>query len=345
MLAKNVVKLDNTQIYDQIEKYLTKHSYKSEETERAYRKDIELFFKLIKDKELKYLNEEDIQLTLDDFEDFIDKLYKAEDKDGNRLFQNTTINRKIAAIKGVTKYLYGKKLINDISFLELIDSLPKISKHYGVLESHEVFDLAEWALTERTKGETKRLLILFSYDTCARLDECLSMKWNDIVVKEEVVLISGIGKGNKEFRSTISKDFYNELLKLKKEDSETVFNLSERRVSDMMARARKHFNIPQEREIVFHSLRKSGASYRFRVTGDILEAKKALNHSSLATTELYLQKLDYGAMGAVSSSGKHNDNLYNEVEHDVLLEAISQLPKDSKFILNIKIQEILNKTK
>jgi integrase len=343
MLAKNIVKMDNTKVYDQIEKYLTKHSYNSSDTERAYRRDIELFFQLIKGKELKYLSEEDMQLTLDDFEDFIDKLFKAEDEEGNRLYQNTTINRKIAAIKGITRYLFGKKIVNDISFLEIVDSLPKMSKHYGVLESHEVFQISEWALTERSKGETKRLLILFSFDTCARLDECLSMKWNDLIIKEDVVLITGIGKGNKEFRTTISKDFYNELLKLKKEDSETVFNISERRVSDMMARARKHFNIPQEREIVFHSFRKSGATFRYRVTGDILEAKKALNHSSLATTELYIQKLDYGALGAVSSSGKLDMELYKKVDYDVLQEAISQCNKDLQLILNMKIQEILNK--
>jgi integrase len=349
MLANKVVKLDNTKVYDQIQKYLTKHSYNSSGTELAYRKDIEMFFKLMKNKELPYLTIEDVQLTLDDFEDFIEKLHKAVDDEGNRVYQNKTINRKVSALKGVIKYLAGKKvnneyIVKDVSYMELIDSLPETKNHYGVLEAHEVFKMAELALEEREKGKQKRLLILLSLDTCIRKTALLNLKWSNFIEREDGFMLQVVDKGNKDFRQLISKDFYNELLTIKN-GTDKVFNLSSDAVNDMMQRLKEKMNIPAERNIVFHSVRKSGVTFRYRITGDVLEAQRAAGHSRLDTTRIYLESEDYGALGAVSSKGKLDMDLYKKVDQETLLEAISICKKDLRLILNMKIQEIVSKQK
>jgi integrase len=341
MLAEKVVKLENTEIYDQILKFLEKHSYNSDKTRDAYEKDIKLFFKLMRNKEIKHLNREDVQLTLDDFEDFTSKLYNASDDKGEKAYANKTINRKISAVKGLTKYLAGKKYIKDVAFIELIDTLPENSNSHGFLETHEVFRMAELALNETHKGVNKSLAILFSLDTCARKSEVLNMKWSNFVEKEDVVLVKGIGKGNKEFRQSISKEFYNELLDLKVDGSDSVFNLSNKNIDDMMRRLRNLMKFPKERNIVFHSIRKGGATFRYRLTNDIVEAKRSLNHSNLATTTLYLAQQDYGdAIGAVSSRGNLNMDLYKEVDNETLLQAIEMCNSDFKVMLNMKLKEI-----
>lgn len=348
MLNNNIVKLTNesTIIYEQIKKFLTKHAYNSEKTYEAYKGDIEQFFQIIKGKNINNLTMHDIKLTLDDFEDFIHHLYTSINNSGERRYSNKTINRKLAAVKSLMKYLATKeatkKYVGDISYLDLVESLPEKTNIRGVLEANEVFKMADLALLEREKGNIKRLAILFSFDTCVRINELLNLKWNDFIIREHDVLVKGIGKGNKEFRESISKEFYQELLKIKGE-SEKVFDISEDSLRDAFNRIKKKMNIPEERNITFHSLRKAGATFRYRITGDILEAQRALRHSNLNTTKIYMDYEDYGALGGVSIQGNLDMDLYKKADHDILLEAIELLPKSSKLILNIKINEILSK--
>lgn len=339
MLADKVVKLNNTKVYDQIKKYLTKQSYNSKGTEVAYEGDIRVFFKTVKNKDIEYLTQDDIQITLDDFEDFIQYFYQ------NKLYENKTINRKVSAVKGLLKYLAAKKLVNDVSYFELVNSLPEKKNSYGIFQLSEVFDLAELALTEKYKAKEKRLLILFALDTCIRQSAILSLKWSAFREVEDRVLVEGVDKGNQEFRQSIAKEFYRELLTIKS-DSELVFNgVTKDMIFNLIKRYKKQFNIPDERKLVFHSIRKAGGTFRYRVTGDIFEAKKALNHKSIVTTQIYIEDEDYGALGAVSSKGKLNEELYKEVDHETLVKAIESLSTNQKFMLNMKINELIRNIK
>jgi integrase len=343
MLANKIVKLEQSKVYEQINKYLEQLGYKSKETQRVYSSEIKAFFKLRNNKQLEHLTVEDVQLTLDDFEDFVSFMYKQTDDEGNRKYTNKTLNKKISAIKGVTEYLASKKIVQDVSYFPLIKHLPETKNQYGVLEAHEVFDMAELAFHEREKGAIKRLLILFALDTCVRKTALLAIKWTDFVVREDDVLVKGVDKGNKDFRHIISKDFYNELLTIKTPESDKVFDISDDAVQNMFTRLKTQMNLQEERNLVFHSIRKAGVSYRYRITGDILEAKRAAGHSNSVTTEIYIGELDYGAMGAVSAAGKLDMESYKKVDKDVLIEAISMCKKDFQVILNMKIAELMKK--
>lgn len=352
MLAEKVVKFENesSKIYDQIQKWLNKHGYNSDNTKRDYERDVKHFFKLMKDKQIEHLTLNDVQLTLDDFEDYINELYTMVDDKEERKYTNKTINRKVAAVKGMIKYLAGKKLdgeyiVKDVAYMSLINSLPENSQHHGILESNEVFRMAELALEERFKGNNKRLAILFSYDTCARKSDVLNLKWSDFEVKDDVVVVNGIGKGNKVFRKSISRDFYEEILTLKEGGVDNVFQLTEKNIDNMMPRLKDKMGISPERHIVFHSLRKAGSTFIFRVTNDLLQAKKALNHSNVNTTQLYLETTEYShAIGGVSSAKNINHNAYKEADHDTLLEAIELMNADIRLLLNLKLNELAKKS-
>lgn len=342
MLANKVVKLntDNIRVYDQIERYINQLGYNSKGTMTAYLGDIKLFFKIIKNKEIEYLTEEDVNsIDLDSFEDFISYMHNLTNDEGKRVYTNKTINRKVSASKGLIEYLYSKKIVADVSYFPSIKSLPENSNSHGVLETHEVFTMAELALQERVKGKIKRLLILFSLDTCIRKAALVNLKWSNFIEKEEGVLVTGVDKGNQEFRQLISKDFYNELLKIKT-TKDKVFDISVDAVDKMFVRLRDKMKIPEERRIVFHSIRKSGVTFRFRMTGDILEAQRAANHSNVSTTQLYIKNEDYGALGAVSSRGKLDMEMYKKVDHETLIEAIEMCKKDFQAILNMKLMEL-----
>ncbi|MGD7047004.1 tyrosine-type recombinase/integrase [Rossellomorea marisflavi] len=337
MLAnQKVTKLHDDGTFDQFSKFLTKKSYKSENTAMAYRNDITKFFNVVKNKEIKYITKADLDLTLDHFEEF--QAYLHDQK-----LSNKTINRNVAAVKEFIKYLRGKKHIEfDTEYLNLIDSLPEQKNQYGVLSIEEVEKMTDLIMTlpKIRDREMKKFLFLFSLDTCARLDNCLKLKWSDFQENENDVQISMIAKGNKDFRPRISKGFYKELLKIKTEN-ELVFPISSSSVSDLMARLRKEMNISDSRKVVFHSLRKCGGSFQFRLHGDIHAAQKALGHSNINTTTIYLDDQDYGLTGAVSSRGRVSEEYYKEVDHDVLIKAISKLPKSQQLLLNIKIDEVI----
>lgn len=357
--AAKLDKLENVQIFEHTNNYfkeLNRNNRDYEEyydgevskTQIAYESDVRLFFRIVKKKEkgmeLEYLSMDDLQLTLDDLEYFKQELCDMRNGDGKYTYTNKSINRKLSAIKSFLRGMAKKKLIKDISFITLVNSEKEKDNHYGALSVSECLEMAEWAWEhERELGSVKRLMILFSLDSCIRKSAQLRLTWNDFVEQEDGVMVKGIDKGNNEFRQLISKDFYNELLKIKDENSNKVFNISSDAINGMMNRYRKFFNIPKERRIVWHSIRKSGVTFRYRVTSDIFEAKRAAGHKNITTTQIYVQEEDYGALGAVSSAGKLDADLYKKVDHETLIKAIEMLKKDNKLILNMKINEILNK--
>jgi integrase len=267
-------------------------------------------------------------------EDYI--VYMSE----NGSLNNKTINRSVTSVKEVLRYLKLKKLTNDIDFLDHIERLPENDNRYGVLSVDEVLRMAELARTkERNLKEVKYYLILFALDTCLRKQAILNLKWSDFEVREDFVIVNAIDKGNKSFRKQISKEFYEELTTLRKTDDVRVFPISKDAVDEMIPRLRKLMNLSEERGIVFHSIRKAGVTFQYRLTNDLLQAQKAAGHSNISTTMLYIQEEDYSLTGAISSKNV-DETLFEKVTHEELITALKDMNrKDILHLLNIKLQE------
>lgn len=338
MGAEKIVRLETGKVYKQIEMFLKRKSYKSENTSKSYETDIKKFFKTIKDKELHFLNEEDVQITLDDVENYIEYLHDQTE------LSNKTINRGVSSVKQLLKYLNSKDLVNNVTFLDNIDRLPEEDNRHGILTVSEVLEMANLARTkERNKKEIKYYFILFALDTAIRKSAILGIKFSDFEVRETGdVVLKVTDKGNKHFRKTISMDFWNQLQTLKKTNNpnERVFDISKDAIDESFIRLRKLMNFPDERGIVFHSIRKASISFAYRLTNDILEAKRTAGHSNVNTTLLYIEEQDYNAaIGAVSSSQNLDMELFEKVSHEELLEAIRELKSDARLLLNLKLQE------
>jgi integrase len=319
----------------------------SSKTVIAYETDVRMFMRLIRNKEkgseLEYLTLDEIQFTLEDLEEFKEKVLDLRNEDGKYTYTNKSLNRKLSGIKNFIRYMAKKKLIKDISFLGLVSSEKVKEKHYGVLSINEIMDMVDWIMEhERELKLVKKYLVLFSLDTCIRKSAVLRLTWSDFLEEDDVVLVKGIDKGNNEFRKKISKEFYNELLTIKDEsDDNRVFKIQPLAIQKLMDRYREFFKINPERNITWHSIRKSGVSFQFRLTKDILQAQKAAGHKNITTTQIYLDDEDYGAIGAVSSMGKLDEDLYKKVEHETLIKAIGMMKKDTQLLINLKLQEIL----
>jgi integrase len=338
MNTQKVVRLYDNKLYNDIEIFLNEMGVESEHTRKAYETDIRQFFRLIKYKELEHLTLEDVQLRKNDIEKFKQILLDSGE------FARSTINRKLSAIRSLLEDLKANEWDINTNFFKKVKWLKTQDNKYGILDIHEVWEMANLAREkEREYKEIKYYFILFALDTCLRKNAILNLKWTDFKGVEDGVIVNAVDKGNKEFRQKISKEFYNELLSIKKEGEERVFPISVDSVNNMVSRLRKLMNIPEERNITFHSIRKAGVTFQYRITGDITQAMRAAGHANPIVTMRYLDMRDYGVTGAVSFGNKIDEELYKKVSHEELLKAIENCPKDMQLILNIKLKEIIDK--
>jgi integrase len=338
MGAEKIVRLETGIVYKQIELFLKKKSYKSENTSNSYLRDIQKFFRTVRDKELQFLTVEDVNINLDIMEEYIATLVD------QGTLNNKSINRNIVSVKELMRYLKQKKLVNDIEYINHLDRLPEVENKIGILTVSEALQLAELATEERNLGTIKHYLILFALDTGIRRSAILDLRWSDFeeVENDGHVIIRGVDKGNKSFKKSISTSFYNQLkanLKTSDDTNEKVFKISKDAIDSMLNRLTEKMSIDPSRRISFHSLRKCAVTFAYRLTNDILEAKRVAGHSNINNTLLYVEEMEFGAIGAVSSSQSLDMKLFEKVDHETLLAAIRELKSDTKLLLNLKLQE------
>jgi site-specific recombinase XerD len=283
-----------------------------------------------------------LKITQENFEDFIEILCNLKDKNGKNQYVNKTINRKIISLKSFIRYMKKKKVIADfdISYLEFIKGEKVRENHYDALEAEEVMEMSQLALKERFKGEIKSTLIIFAFKTGLRVSEALSLTWENIIIKLDEIYVKGIGKGNEEFNIRITNEMYNELLKLNKGQNK-IFDISERRVTDTIDRMREKMDF-SGRYIVFHSIRKAFGTTIWRMTGDIEAARRALRHKNVTTTQIYLGIGNYEVNDIIIAMDLDQE-LYKKATQESLIEAINNCPKSVQLVLNMKLQELLNK--
>lgn len=328
-------------VYNQIKRFLRDHRRRSKCTAHNYERDIRRFFKVTRNnKEIEHLAKEDLIYTPDEMEDYYAYLI---DKQGVGI---NTANRYVTSVRECIKYLHYKKMVEDINFLN-IKTYTVPSNQYGVLTIDEVLEMAEIVSGQGRvdKRMVKRYLIMFAVDTSARLADCLNLKWSNFIDIEgdREVGIRVIGKGDKEFKPKINREFYRELLQLKTGVSDYVFDIHRNSVNTMMKQLREEMNIPKERNITFHSFKKAGVDFMWKKTRDINQARKAANHSSIEVTQKYIDTdEDYGARGFFSSSNSIDEKLFQKVDIRTLKKAINQLDKGQQAYINLKVNEIVS---
>lgn len=298
--AEKVVKLNANQVYDDVCIFLKEleSSSRSENTRKAYETDIREFFHVVRGKPKGFelnLTEEDLIFKRNDILEYRQHLIEKGD------ITNSTINRKITALKS----LYENLAANDYKVNTKIFNIKSLKgkiNSYGNLSQTEAERFAEMAfIIERQSKEEKRLVILFAIRTSLRKEEILNVKWEDISYKDGVYVVNSIGKGQKERNVAISSKLYNELLVLRNEESEYIFNISTDSIDDMMKRLKKKMNIDPKRNIVFHSFRKVAIDWEIENTGDYKKAIMQSGHGSMDVMHKhYVDKnIDYSQLAGV----------------------------------------------
>jgi integrase len=324
---RKVSQLHNNRVYEDICIFLKELEANSgnDGTRKAYESDIREFFRVTRGKpekqEINFLTEDDLVYKRNEILEYRQYLIAKGD------LCNLTINRKITALKSLFDNLAANDYELNTKIFDFKALKSKVNS-YGNLSQTEAERFAETALiTERQAKDEKRLLILFAIRTSLRVSEILNVQWDDITQKDGVYVITSVGKGQKERSVAISDKFYNELISLKQEDSEYVFNVSKDSINDMMQRIKTELNIDPKRNITFHSFRKVAIDWEIENTGSYKKAIMQSGHSSMDILHKhYVDKnIDYSQLAGVRM---------DEEEIEVAFDENITLDDFKEFILN-----------
>ena len=265
--------------------YLKYQKNYSSYTITNYGDDIEEYFLYLNREGLDYLKVEysDLRFYL---------MYLKDEKEDN----NSSIDRKLSALRGFYKFLANNKYIKSNPF-KLLSGLKKSKKLPRYFEYNELEELFNVSDLSTNIGQRDRLLLEMLYATGVRVGELVNIKVSDIDLGRRNILI--LGKGNKE-RYVTYGDYCDEILKLylnegrvllNTKDSDYLFlnknggNLTERGVRFILDNLIDKTSI--NKKISPHMIRHSFATHLLNEGCDLLTVQKLLGHESIKATQIY----------------------------------------------------------
>ena len=247
-------------------------------TIKNYKLDLTLFFDFLNKSNINYLylNKDNVLAYLK----YLDKMN----------LKNSTISRRISALRTFYNYLMNEGLINSNIFLNVKN--PKLEKKLpNYLNYTEMEELLESIDIKTDEGLKRRLLIEMFYSTGCRVSEIINIKVKDIDFKDKKIRI--LGKGSKErivyygdyakkyLDKYLSKGMDKDYLFVNKHGDKYTVEEIELIVKDIM----KHLSI--KTHVTPHTLRHTFATHLLNNGADIRSVQELLGHSNLSTTGIY----------------------------------------------------------
>ena len=265
--------------------YLKYQKNYSDYTVLSYQNDIEEF--------LEYLNREALDFKDIEYSDLrFYLMYLKEEKNDN----NSSIDRKLSALRGFYKYLANEGIVksNVFSLVSGPKKEKKLPRYFEYNELEELFNVPD---SDTALGQRDLLLLELLYATGVRVGELTNIKIKDIDLSSKSILI--LGKGNKE-RIVTYGDYCEEILKrylsegyilLNTLNSEYLFLnknggcLTERGVRYILDQIIKQTSI--NKNISPHMIRHSFATHLLNEGCELTTVQKLLGHESIKATQIY----------------------------------------------------------
>lgn len=262
-------------------KYLEYQKNYSKHTIESYQQDIIEY--------LEYIDENSIKLLKINYDEIRSYLKYLSDKND----VNSTISRKISALRGFYKFLQNNNKLenNPFSLINLPKKEKKLPRFFYYNELEELFNTPK---LNTPLGQRDRLILEMLYATGVRVSELVNIKISDISDRTIKIL----GKGNKE-RIVRFGEYCEEILKMYLNDghyklnssSEYLFlnnsggKLTDRGVRYLLDKIISKTTL--EKKISPHMIRHSFATHLLNEGCDILTVQELLGHESLTATSIY----------------------------------------------------------
>lgn len=211
-------------------------------------------------------------------------------------YTNSTISRRISALRSFYKYLYkkGKIKYNPMPLINNPKKEKTLPKFLYINEVEELLGEPENTI----QGIRDHIVMELLYSTGIRVSELVNIKLNDIDYTNRTIRI--MGKGSKEriviYGSVCEKvlnNYLNNSRKLIKNSNQTNYlilnlkgnKLTDRSVRDIINKYMKKTSI--QKHISPHTLRHTFATHLLDNGADLKAVQELLGHADLGTTQIY----------------------------------------------------------
>ena len=258
--------------------FLKKELNYSDYTIKNYQLDLTDFFKYVDKSNIDFLSIENIHVR--GYLKYLDTCN----------LKNTTISRRISALRTFYNYLLEKGFVKSNIFLNVKN--PKLEKKLpNYLNYTEIEELLASIDTSSSEGLERRLLIEMFYSTGCRVGEMVNVKISDIDFNNKTIKV--MGKGSKE-RIVYYGDYASKYLEdyLKNKDKKGYLFTNKRgekltieEVEYIVRDIMKHISI--KTHVTPHTLRHTFATHLLNNGADIRTVQELLGHANLSTTGIY----------------------------------------------------------
>lgn len=258
--------------------FLKKELNYSDYTIKNYQLDLTDFFKYVNKSNIDFLNIKNTHVR--GYLKYLDTCN----------LKNTTISRRISALRTFYNYLLEKGFVKSNIFLNVRN--PKLEKKLpNYLNYTEIEELLASIDTSSSEGLERRLLVEMFYSTGCRVGEMVNIKISDIDFSSKTIKV--MGKGSKE-RIVYYGDYASKYLEdyLKNKDRKEYLFTNKRgekltieEVEYIVRDIMKHISI--KTHVTPHTLRHTFATHLLNNGADIRTVQELLGHANLSTTGIY----------------------------------------------------------
>mgnify|MGYP004526944249 FL=1 len=258
--------------------FLKKELNYSDYTIKNYQLDLTDFFKYVNKSNIDFLNIKNTHVR--GYLKYLDTCN----------LKNTTISRRISALRTFYNYLLEKGFVKSNIFLNVKN--PKLEKKLpNYLNYTEIEELLASIDTSSSEGLERRLLVEMFYSTGCRVGEMVNIKISDIDFSSKTIKV--MGKGSKE-RIVYYGDYASKYLEdyLKNKDRKEYLFTNKRgekltieEVEYIVRDIMKHISI--KTHVTPHTLRHTFATHLLNNGADIRTVQELLGHANLSTTGIY----------------------------------------------------------
>lgn len=258
--------------------FLKKELNYSDYTIKNYQLDLTDFFKYVNKSNIDFLNIKNTHVR--GYLKYLDTCN----------LKNTTISRRISALRTFYNYLLEKGFVKSNIFLNVKN--PKLEKKLpNYLNYTEIEELLASIDTSNSGGLERRLLVEMFYSTGCRVGEMVNVKISDIDFYNKTIKV--MGKGSKE-RIVYYGDYASKYLEdyLKNKDKKGYLFTNKRgekltieEVEYIVRDIMKHISI--KTHVTPHTLRHTFATHLLNNGADIRTVQELLGHANLSTTGIY----------------------------------------------------------
>ena len=226
-------------------------------------------------KFLEFVKKEPQDVIEDDAKKYIAYLMS------DRKYKPGSVNLALSSVKFFYREILQNRAFNAVKAPKSEKKLPT------VLTKEEIKKMLN-----AVENPKHKLLIEFMYSSGLRVSECVSLKMDDLDLKEKMGKIMH-GKGNKERYIILSDNLIRHLDKYmdnRKDNNPYIFSIRDwhitaRQAQKVVSESAKRAGI--KKRVFCHALRSSFATHLLEAGTDIRVIQELLGHSNLSTTQIY----------------------------------------------------------